>query len=231
MTIATIRITSSPMYDLNSLCERNNIPYMHIQATDVGKYGTPRKYVETLLTPNKLVIVESLSTLKLYFDSMNEQKVSWGVIVRGSELEATEHRLAYCQVAYKSWLMAVLTDTSPPVTTYPEKKLQANKNNSYLSQVLTDLYRIKPKEDRPFGSVFAYLAGKLKFPKNLPPYLVKSLKMAEAIRIAVSDLNGDYSIENVRAVAKKHKMDVFDINYTLAKTGLLPDKKEKKERK
>ena len=225
MTIATIRITSSPMYDLNSLCERNNIPYLHIQATDVGKY------LETVLTPNKLVIVESLATLKLYFDSMNEQKVSWGVVVRGSELEASEHKLAYCQSAYRSWIMGVLTDTAKPVTEYPEKKLQTNKNNSFLSQVLTDLYRIKPKEERPFNTVFAYLAGKLKFPKNLPPYLVKSLKLAEAIRTAVLDLNGDYSIENVRAVAKKHKMDVFDINYTLAKTGLLPDKKEKKERK
>lgn len=228
MTIATIRITSSPMYELNSLCERNKIPYMHLQAQDASRHGIPKKYVETMLTPNKLVIVESLATLKLYFDSMCEQKVLWGVVVRGSELEATEHKLAYCQVAHRGWIADVLTDVSVAVTAYPEKKLQANKNNSYLSQVLTDLYRIKPKEERPFTEVFSYLAGKLKFPSNLPSYLVKSLTKAEAIRTAIKDLAGNYSIESVRAVAKKHSMDVFDINYTLAKTGLLPDRKEKK---
>lgn len=223
MTIASIKITSSPVYALNSLCERNRIPYLHIQQTGMGRHGTDKNYVDTRLTHCKLAIVESLETLETYFQSMLEQKVHWAILVRGSELEASEHSLPYCMEAYLSWVVDLLNDLGT-VSKYPVKKLQTNKNNSYLSQVLTDLYRIKPKEERPFDTVFAYLAGKRKFPKNLPPYLVKSLKEAEPIRTAVLDCEQNYDIVNVRAVAKRHKMDVFDINYTLARNGLLPGK-------
>lgn len=227
MTITTVRMTSTPMYELNTLCEINHIPYMHVQITGIGRYGTTKDYVDTLLIPNKLVIVESLSTLALYFDSMLEQKVLWSVIVRGSELEAAEHGLAYALSAYTSWIVnSLLAKTQ--VLEFPVKQKQVNKNNSYLSQVLTDLYRVKPKEARPFDVVFEYLAGKRKFPKNLPEYLIKSLKAAEPIRTAVLALQNDYSIECVRAIAKLHQMDVFDINYTLARNGLLPNSKEAK---
>lgn len=222
-------MTSTPMYNLNSTCERNNIPYMHVQLGSIGRYGTDKDYVDTVLTPNRLAIVESLSTLEAYFDSMVAQKVLWSVLVRGSELEASEHKLSYCSEAYKSWITSALVAKGEDlIKKYPKKKAQANKNNSYLSQVLTDLYRVKPKESRPFTPVFAYLAGKKPFPKGLPAYLVKSLNAAEPIRTAVLELREDYSIVKVRAIAKKHKMDVFDINYTLARTGLLPNKKDKK---
>ena len=227
MTIVTIRMTSTPMDTLNSVCARNNIPYLHVQLNLIGRYGTEKQYVDTMLTPNRLAIVESLSTLDAYFESLASQKALWAVVVRGSELEASEHKLPYCSEIYKSWLTDSLVASAAPITKYPKKRAQANKNNSYLSQVLTDLYRVKPKEARPFTAVFSYLAGKKPFPKGLPPYLVRSLTAAEPIRTAVLDLKGNYAIVSVRAVAKKHKMDVFDINYTLARTGLLPNKKDK----
>jgi hypothetical protein len=195
----------------------------------IGRYGTDKEYVDTVITPNKLVIVESLSTLETYFRSMRDQKVNWSILVRGSELEASEHKLAYCMTAYKSWVMDSLLINYAEVRKFPKKKSQENKNNSYLSQVLTDLYRIKPKEDRPFTEVFAYLAGKRGLPKGLPEYLVRSLKEAVPIRDAVISLGGNYDIVSVRAVAKRNKMDVFDINYTLARNSLLPDKKDSKQ--
>ena len=228
MTITTIKLTSTPMYVLNSLCERHNIPYVHLQITGIGKYGTAKSYVDTVLTPNRLVIAESLSSLESYFDSMLTQTVNWAVIVRGSELEAAEHRLAYAMDAYPSWITNSLITLNSCITEFPVKQKQANKNNSYLSQVLTDLYRVKPKEARPFGPVFEYLAGVRKFPKGLPDYLVKSLTTAEPIRTAVLSLAGDCSIEAVRIASKVMNMDVFDINYTLARNGLLPNSKSAK---
>jgi hypothetical protein len=229
MTIAAIRITASPVYDMNILCERTGIPYLYVQDGILERFGTDKDYVDTVLTPNRLAIVSSMAVLENYFASMVEQKVSWIILVRGSEEEANEYGLAYCAKVYKSWLLNSLTLEIGSIKKFPAKKLIANKNKSYLSQILTDLYRIKPKEARPFTQVFSYLSGTGKLPRNLPPYLVKSIKEAESVRVAIQELEKDYSIITIRAIAKKHKMDVFDLNYTLARSGLLPNPKDNKK--
>jgi hypothetical protein len=98
------------------------------------------------------------------------------------------------------------------------------------NKVITNLYRI-PTATRPGVAVFDHLAGLTsRIPQEWPKYLVDAVKKASPLRTAIKALVDPQSLEERKASAKAIGADVFDINFILAKAGILDTKRNLKAR-
>lgn len=211
MPIKDVRLTSSPAYTVHSVCQTSGISYARLSKNTktISKFG-----VKTLR--NSLAYVDSLAVLFSLEDSLIESKNDWCVVVNGSEQEASEIGCAYAESVNGMWLASGLSSATDFRLVRTKKK--TNVNVTYLSPIITELYKIVPKDKRPVTQVFRYLAGidkslDVSFPEKLQTYL----KQAKPLRQAIESLKKDFKIENVRKIAKERKIDVFEINYVIAK--------------
>lgn len=212
MTIRDIRFTASPAYAIHALCVSLGIPYSRLSDT-----GHTRKAVNRgTFVPNHLGYIDSVALLADNWDAISTSESNWSLVVHASETEASELNFPYASVAHRDWLFQGLVaiqfiDKLP-------KKNSKNANATYLSSVITELYKIKPKEARPFLEVFRYLSGVTAKPNvDAYPKLGLAVKAALPIRRAIRSLGKDQSLPNRRKVAKELRIDLFEINYTLAK--------------
>ena len=211
--IYDVRVTASPAYEIHAICAKAGIPYTRITESGHTKSSITRSSFVT----NRLAYLNSVAILEEHWAGLVASTTSWSVVVRASEEEAAELNFPYSERSHISWILRGLMSEASLIRTLT-KVVAVNANRSYLSSVITELYRIQPKEARPFREVFRYLAGESAFlAEDIRPSLALAVKGALPIRRAVKALKKDRSIENKRRIAKLLSIDLFEINYTLAK--------------
>lgn len=210
--IYNVRLTASPAYEIHSLCSKAGIPYVRVTEAGHSKTLINRS---TFVT-NKLAYLSSVAVLEEHWESLVASTIPWTLVVRASEEEASEMRFPYSERAHTSWILRGLMSEKTLVRTLTKVPV-VNANVSYLGSVITELYRIQPKEARPFREVFRYLSGDSAKVDVDRPNLALAIKNALPVRRAIKALKKDRSIENKRRIAKAFKIDIFEINYTLAK--------------
>jgi hypothetical protein len=132
------------------------------------------------------------------------------------EEKAAEIRIPFTKNVTGLFLLSGLTSNEKEISLLKDAD-EVVANKTFLGALLTELYKIQPKESRPFYEVFSFLASKVPKFDTGNTKLREAVAGAQPLRVAISELGQDKSIENIRKIAKKHQVDVFDINYTLAK--------------
>ena len=210
--IHDVRLTASPAYEIHAICTLAGIPYAHVTESRSSKASIH----QTSFMPNKLAYVGSVEILEQNWEGFVDSATPWSIVVHASAEEAGELSLPYAERAHRGWIFQGLLSTSQLVKVMTRKAVK-NANKTYLSAVITELYKIQPKEDRPFMLVFRYLAGVTNSVDLDRPGLALAVKAARPIRRAIKALGKDRTMPNIRRVAKALRIDTFEINYTLAK--------------
>lgn len=213
--IHDVRFTASPAYEIHAICEKAGIPYAHI----TPKTRSRTRIGESSFLPNRMAYFSDVSSLEANWVGLVESQTHWSIIVYASEEEASEFSVPYSSEASIDWVLQSLMNERDLVDKMT-RRVQKNANKTYLSSVLTELYKIQPKEERPFTDVFKYLSGVSKGFHSERLGLMAAVKSAKPIRRAIKELKKDRSIANIRKVAKEMHIDTFEINYTLAKGKL-----------
>lgn len=214
--IYDVRVTAAPAYELHRTCVTLGIPYVHLRSRYSGGGVNHRKISRTTFVPNRLVYVDSLELLEEHWAELVSSSNPWSVVVHASEEEASELMWPYAEVARSSWVLNGLMTCGQLVETITRVE-QGNANATYLSSVITELYKVQPKEERPFLQVFRYLSGVTSRFDTDRPGLRKAVKAAYPIRKAIKSLGKDRTMPAIRLAAKAHGIDIFEINYTLAR--------------
>lgn len=214
--IFDVRFTSSAAYEVHNICATCGIPYGRLTALAMTRY--PHDTVTQV--PNKLLYVESVSVLLKNWEKLTKSATRWSVVVHAAEDEAGELDVPYSPRATQEWIVSSLI-LDQPVTNLIRVSKEPKMNATYLTPIITELYKIQPKESRPFPAVFKYLAGSVSKidTRDMPPGLVKAVGNAEPLRLAIESIRDTTNIVEIRSVAKEARMDVFEINYTLAKAA------------
>ena len=214
--IFDVRFTSSAAYEVHNLCATCGIPYGRLTALAMTRY--PHDITSQL--PNKLLYVESVSILLKNWDKLTGSATRWSVVVHAAEDEAGELDVPYSPRATQDWIVSSLI-LDRPVTNLIRVSKEPKMNTTYLTPIITELYKIQPKEARPFPAVFKFLAGSVSKldTSDMPPGLIRAVANAEPLRLAIESIKDTTDIVQIRSVAKDASMDVFEINYTLAKAA------------
>lgn len=214
--ICDVRFTSSAAYEVHNICVNAGLPYARL---------TPQartRYTHALGShvPNTLLYVEDVSTLLKNWEALASSQTRWAIVVHAGEDEATEFDVAYTPRATSFWIISSLIAENA-VEELKRVSKEPKMNVTYLTPILTELYKIQPKEARPFATVFKYLAGvtqKIDH-SQLSPGLSRAVTNAEPLRKTIKTIKDRSDIIEIRAVAKNARLDVFEINYTLAKAA------------
>lgn len=214
--ILDVRFTSSAAYEVHNICAATGLPYGRLTALAMTRYA----HDMGTQVPNRLLYVESVSILLKNWEALTVSNTRWSIVVNASEDEAGELDVPYSPRATQEWIVSSLI-LDVPVTNLIRVSKEPKMNATYLNLVITELYKIQPKEARPFPAVFKFLAGatsKLDT-TDMPAGLVKAVENAEPLRLAIASIEDPEDIVQIRAIAKEARMDVFEINYTLAKAA------------
>lgn len=214
--ILDVRFTSSAAYEVHNICATAGLPYARLTAIAKSRY----RHDFGTQVPNILIYVESVALLLKNWESLQKSVTRWSAVVNASEDEAGELDVPYSPRATQSWIVSSLI-LDVPVTNLIRVSKEPKMNTTYLTPIITELYKIQPKESRPFSAVFKFLAGastKLDT-TDMPASLIRAVANAEPLRLAIDSIEDTADIVQIRAVAKDSSMDVFEINYTLAKAA------------
>ncbi len=213
--IVSIAVTSDLRFTIHELCKNLGISYAEFNSK--GKV----KHENTLssFVPNKLLYVDSMLLALKIFEGVKDSKLHWSILINASELEASEYNLPYLKEVSRASLLNLLT-AADDYQSLVRRKDKTAVIPTYLSKIITELYKL-PKDQRPAKLIYELVTGKRKrIPTAFPDSLVLAVKQAgplTAAILAATATTETPSKEEVRRVAKEHIVDIFEINYCLAK--------------